>query len=119
MSDKPSKSNRHSDRRRSSRTIRVSNPMIEIRFTGSPRYQLKVRDLSNEGAGIVDRPDSDLLKMIEVDQELNIRLVLPRDYIGPSGNFRSKVVHIEEILEGPYRGHLVVGLSFRTGVTSA
>jgi hypothetical protein len=50
--------------------------MIEIRFTGHPVYQLKVRDLTNEGAGIVVRLDSDLLKMIEVGQELNVRLVL-------------------------------------------
>jgi hypothetical protein len=93
--------------------------MIEIRFTGHPAYQLKVRDLTNEGAGIVVRPDSDLLNMIEVGQELNVRLVLPRDYRGPSGHFRSKVVHVDEILEGPFKGHMIVGLSFLTGITSA
>ena len=93
--------------------------MIEIRFLGTPPYQLKVRDLSNEGAGIVVRPDSNLLKMIEVGQELNVRLVLPRDYTGPSGHFRSKVVHIDEILDGPFKGHMVVGLSFLTRINSA
>ena len=86
--------------------------MIEIRFTGHPTYQLKVRDLSNGGAGIVVRPDSNLLKMIEIGQELNVRLVLPRDYRGPSGHFRSKVEHITEIQNGPYKGHFVVGISF-------
>ena len=112
MPDKPLKSTRDQDRRKTGRSTRSSNPMIEIRFSGHPVYQLKVRDLSNEGAGIVVRPDSDLLKMIEVGQELNVRLVLPRNYLGPSGDFRSKVVHIDEILEGPYRGHMLVGLSF-------
>ena len=86
--------------------------MIEIRFSGSPPYQLKVRDLSNEGAGIVVRPDSKLLEMIEVGQELKVRLVLPRGYSGPSGHFRSIVEHITEIHDGPYQGHLVLGISF-------
>jgi hypothetical protein len=119
MPDKPSKPIQQPDRRRTARSIRLSNPMMEIRFAGCPRYQLKVRDLSNEGAGIIVRPDSDFLKMIEVGQELNVSFVLPRDYIGPSGNFRSKVVHIDEILKGPFKGHRVVGLSFLAGANSA
>jgi len=119
MQDKPSKPTQPSDRRNKGRSTRLSNPMIEIRFRGSPPYQLKVRDLSNEGAGIVVRQDSNFLKMIEVGQELNVRLVLPRDYRGASGHFRSRVVHIHEIPAGPYRGHMIVGLSFLTGITSA
>jgi hypothetical protein len=93
--------------------------MIEIKFTGIPTYQLKVRDLSNEGAGIVVRPDSKLLEMIEVGQDLNIRLVLPRDHTGPAGHFRSRVMHINTILEGPFKGHMVVGISFLARNTSA
>jgi hypothetical protein len=54
-----------------------------------------------------------------IGQELPVRLVLPRDYRGQSGNFRSKVVHIDIILEGPFKGHLIVGLYFLTGITSA
>ena len=118
MPDKPSKSTQHSDRRSKARFTLSSNPMIEIRFTGHPAYQLKARDLTNEGAGIVVRPDSNLLKMIEVGQELNIRLVLPRDYRGPSGHFRSRVMHINEIQEGPFKGHMVIGLSFLTKIAS-
>jgi hypothetical protein len=119
MPDEPLKSTRDPDRRRTARSTRSSNPMIEIRYSGHPVYQLKVRDLSHEGAGIVVRSDSDLLKMIEIGQELNVRLVLTRDHIGPSGNFRSRVVHIDEIMESPFKGHMIVGLSFLTGATSA
>jgi hypothetical protein len=92
--------------------------MAVISMSGSPLYQLKIRDLSDEGAGIVVRTDSSLLKMIEIGKELNVRLVLPRDYSGPSGHYQSRVEHITEILEGPFKGHMIVGLSFLTGNNS-
>jgi hypothetical protein len=79
---------------------------MAISCPGGPLYQLKVRDLSYEGAGIVVRPDSNLLKMIEIGQELKVKVMLPRDYKGPSGQYRSRVEHITEIEEGPYQGHL-------------
>jgi hypothetical protein len=92
--------------------------MAVISMSGTPLYQLKIRDLSDEGAGIVVRTDSSLLKMIEIGKELTVRLVLPRDYSGPSGHYQSRVEHITELQEGPFKGHLIVGLSFLTGVRS-
>jgi hypothetical protein len=92
--------------------------MVEIRLAGGPFYQLKVRDLSNEGAGIVVRSDSNFLKMIQVGQGLNVRLILPMNYQGPSGDYRSRVEHITEIADGPYNGHLVVGISILAGINS-
>jgi hypothetical protein len=92
--------------------------MAVISVSSSPLYQLKIRDLSVEGAGIVVRADSSLLKMIEIGKELTVRLVLPRDYSGPSGHYQSRVEHITELQEGPFKGHLIVGLSFLTGVRS-
>jgi len=86
--------------------------MVEIKFPGNPVYQLKVRDISNEGVGVLVRPDSKLLHLIEVGQEITVKLMLPRNYSEPSGSFRTKVEHITEIEEGPYQGHLVVGISF-------
>jgi hypothetical protein len=106
------------DRRSRYRSTHLSNPMVEIRLAGGPFYQLKVRDLSNEGAGIVVRSDSNFLKMIQVGQRLNVRLILPMNYQGPSGDYRSRVEHITEIADGPYNGHLVVGISILAGVNS-
>ena len=96
----------------------LSNPMAEIKLSGSPIYMLKVRDLSDKGAGVIVKSDSSLLKMIEIGKELTVRLVLPRDYSGPSGHYQSRVEHITELQEGPFKGHLIVGLSFLTGVRS-
>jgi hypothetical protein len=90
--------------------------MVEIRLAGGPLYLLKVRDLSNEGAGIVVRSDSNLLKMIQVGQRLNVRLILPVNYKGPSGHYRSRVEHITEIADGPYNGHLIIGISILSGM---
>jgi hypothetical protein len=101
------------ERRYRSRSTDLSDPLAEIKFSGSPLYLLKVRDLSDKGAGIVVRSDSGLLKMIEIGKELTVRLVLPRGYRGPSGNYRSRVEHITEIQDGPFKGHMVLGLSFQ------
>ncbi len=92
--------------------------MVEIKFTGNPIYQLKVRDISDEGVGVLVRPDSRLLKLIEIGQEISVKLILPRNYRGPSGTFRAKVEHITEIQEGRFKGHMILGLSFPTGVNS-
>ena len=86
--------------------------MVVISLSGSPLYQLKVRDLSDQGAGIVVRADSNLIQKIEAGQELRVRVVLPRGFPGPSGHFRSRVEHITELQEGPFNGHMIVGLSF-------
>lgn len=114
----PTKLSRNPDRRSRYRSTDLSNPMVEIRLAGGPLYQLKVRDLSNDGAGIVVRSDSNFLKMIEVGQRLDVRLILPVNYKGPSGHYRSTVEHITEIAEGPYNGHLVVGISILAGVSA-
>ncbi len=107
------------DRRNRYRSTNLSDPMVEIRLAGGPLYLLKVRDLSNEGAGIVVRSDSNLLKMIQVGQRLNVRLILPVNYKGPSGHYRSRIEHITEIADGPYNGHLIVGISILSGASFA
>ena len=86
--------------------------MVEIKIPGNPIYQLKVRDISDEGVGVLVRPDSKLLNLIEVGHEVIVKLVLPRNYRGPSGNFRARVEHITEIQENRFKGHMIVGLFF-------
>lgn len=109
---KAPKPSHYSEKRRRHRSTGPPNPMVEVKLFGNPIRQLKLRDLSDKGAGIVVRPDSSFLKMIEVGQEVNVRLVLPKDYQGPSGSYRSKIEHITETQESPFIGHMVVGLSF-------
>jgi hypothetical protein len=112
MLDNTPQSGQFRDRRARYRSKEMINPMAVINCHSGPLYQLKVRDLSYEGAGIVVRADSNLLKMIDIGQELKVRVVLPRDYKGPSGHYRSRVEHITEIEEGIYQGLFVMGISF-------
>ena len=112
MPDETSKPSQHREERKKPRSTNLSNPMAEIILPGNPIHQLKIRDISDDGAGVVVRPDSHLLKLIEIGQEVNVKLVLPRDYRGPSGSFRSRVIHVTEIQDGPYKDHLVIGVSF-------
>ena len=112
MPDEAIETGQSPERRYRSRSTDLSDPLAEIKFSGSPAYMLKVRDLSDKGAGIVVKSDSGLLKMIEIGQELKVRFILPREYRGPSGSYRSRVEHITEIQEGPFKGHMILGLSF-------
>ena len=100
------------DRRDRYRSKELGNPTVVISFAGGPVYQLKIRDLSYEGAGIVVRADSNFLQKIEIGRELKVRVLLPGGYQGPSGFYRSRVEHITDIQEGPFKGHLIVGISF-------
>jgi len=106
------KPDHQTDRRDRYRSKELGNPTVVISFAGGPIYQLKIRDLSYEGAGIVVRADSQFLKRVEIGRELKIRVLLPGGYQGPSGFYRSRVEHITEILDGPFKGHLIVGISF-------
>ena len=116
MPGKASKLSQHIEARRRRRSKSLSNPMVQIKFPGNPIYQLKVRDISDKGVGVLVRPDSKVLTLIEVGQEMSVKLMLPRNYSEPSGSFRAKVEHITEIEDGRFKGHMIVGLSFPTGV---
>jgi len=118
MPDETSKPSQLPEERRKPRSKDLPNPMVEIKLPGNPIYQLKIRDISDEGVGVLVKPDSKLLNLIEIGHEISVKLVLPRNYRGPSGHFPARVEHITEIQEGPYRGHMIVGLSFLTGINS-
>lgn len=99
------------DRRLEHRATKLTSHRAEIKFTGVPIYQLKVRDLSSKGAGIVARTDSNFLRLIQVGQELEVKLISFAAASGMSGRYRSRIAHISELKEGRFRGHMVVGLS--------
>jgi hypothetical protein len=102
------------NRRREPRATKLSNHRAEFKLTGVPIYQLKVRDLSAKGAGIVSRADSNFLKMIRIGQELDVTLISFADATGPSGYYRSRIEHISELKEGRFKGHIVIGISIFT-----
>jgi hypothetical protein len=102
------------DRRCEPRATELPNQRAEFKLTYVPVYQLKVRDLSAKGAGIVVKADSNVLKMIQVGQELDVKMI---PATGPLGYQRSRVAHVTELKEGRYRGHMVVGLSFLSKVS--
>jgi hypothetical protein len=102
------------NRRRIPRATKLSNHRAEFKLTGVPTYQLKVRDLSAKGAGIVARGDSNFLKMIRIGQELDVKLFSFAEAAGPSGYYRSRIEHISELKEGRFKGHIVIGISIFT-----
>jgi hypothetical protein len=59
------------ERRLEPRATKVSNHRAEFKLAGVPVYQLKVRDMSAKGAGIIIRADSKFLNMIQIGQELD------------------------------------------------
>jgi len=85
--------------------------MAEFKFDDSPTYQLKLQDVSPNGAGVIVRPDSKFLTLVAVGQELNLRLLAPDNSQIATGDYTAIVEHVSELGEGPYKGHFVVGLS--------
>lgn len=77
---------------------------------GTPSYQLKLRDISETGAGVIVRSDSKFLTLIQTGMELDIRLITPRGSRFHAGDYRGRVIRVSELAEGRFRGHQVVGI---------
>ena len=105
------------ERRCEPRATELPNQRAEFKLTYVPVYQFKVRDLSSKGAGIVVRGDSNVLKMIQVGLELDVKMIPGAGVASSSGYQRSRVAHVTELKEGRYRGHMVVGLSILNKVS--
>jgi len=99
------------DRRIEPRATKLSNHSAEFKIPGVPVYQLKVGDLSANGAGIVARADSKILNLIRIGQELDVKLISFAGATGQSGHYKSRIEHISEVKEGRYHGHMVIGIS--------
>jgi hypothetical protein len=96
------------ERRCEPRATELSNQRAEFKLTYIPVYQFKVRDLSPKGAGIVVRADSNVLKMMQAGQDLDVKMI---PGTAAPGYQRSRVAHVTELKEGRFRGHMVVGIS--------
>jgi hypothetical protein len=54
------------EKRKEIRSVYPSDTMLEIKLPGTPLYQLKIRDLSENGVGVIVKPDSPILKLIKM-----------------------------------------------------
>ena len=102
---------KHSERRTKPRSTKLPAHRVEIKFPSVPVYQLKVRDVSPNGAGIIVRADSKFLTMVEIGQELNVNFLAPADDPTLSGHYKLRIEHISELEKGRFKGHYVVGIS--------
>ena len=85
--------------------------MVEFAIIGHPVYQLKLQDISESGAGAIVRPDSKLLTLIQVDQQLKVKLLAPGgDSDLVPGSYQVRIAHISESKGGRFKGHVVVGI---------
>jgi hypothetical protein len=106
------------ERRTQARAVQLSNHRAEFKFPGVPVYQLKVRDLSEKGAGVVVKAGSNFLTLIQIGQELNMKLLSPSGSASPVGQYLSRVQHISGLEGGRFKGHLVVGMSMLKKINS-
>ena len=110
-SERISPTAKHPERRAEPRSTKLPTHRVEIKFPSVPVYQLKVRDVSPNGAGIIVRADSKFLTLVQIGQELNVNFLAPADHATLSGHYRLRIEHISELEAGRFKGHHVVGIS--------
>ena len=99
------------DRRPESRTLLDLYYSVEFRLeeTGNV-YQFKLRDISSKGLGILVNKDSAVLKYLKVGDTLDMHYI-PPESAGTSESLKTKIAHITEKDDEPFKGHFVIGLS--------
>ena len=98
------------ERRMISRDSASSEHMVEFAFPGVPVYQLKVKDISETGIGVVVRSDSKFLDLIKTGQELDIKLLAPQEARKKQEFYKAKISHITTLENGKFKGHQLVAL---------
>jgi hypothetical protein len=98
------------ERRSEPRTITEGLYSVEINLGGSiPIYQFKLWDISANGACILVREDSPILKHIRVGQKLSMKYY-STDKSKPTETFKSEIIHITKTDSGRHKGHYLVGV---------
>lgn len=97
------------ERRTWTRRTKLRNYRVEIKLIAQPIYQFKVRDISEKGAGLLVKDDSEFLKLIEVGQVVDADFISPTGKM-PSGLYKVEIRHITRHAKGELRGHGVVGV---------
>ena len=106
-----SHNNSSPDRRPESRTIldRYYSVEFQLQDTGNV-YQFKLRDMSSKGLGILVNKDSAVLKHLKVGDTVDMKYI-PPESAGSSESLKTKIAHITQKDEEPFKGHFVIGLS--------
>jgi hypothetical protein len=99
------------DRRPESRTIldRYYSVEFQLLDTGNV-YQFKLRDMSSKGLGILVNKDSAVLKYLKVGDTVDMKYI-PPESAGSSESLKTKIAHITQKDEEPFKGHFIIGLS--------
>ena len=99
------------DRRPESRVLLNHYYSVEFRLkdTGNV-YQFKLRDMSSKGLGILVNKDSAVLKHLKVEDTLDMHYI-PPESAGNSESLKTKIAHITEKEDEPFKGHFIIGLS--------
>ena len=98
------------DRRPESRTIldRYYSVEFQLKDTGNV-YQFKLRDMSSKGLGILVNKDSAVLKHLKVGDTVDMKY-FPPESAGLSESLKTKIAHITQKDEEPFKGHFLIGL---------
>jgi hypothetical protein len=88
----------------------LSEHMVVFAFPGAPLYQLKAKDISETGIGVVVKPDSKFLDLIETGQEMDVKLLAPQESRHIQGVYRARIAHITTLEEGRFKGHKLAAL---------
>ena len=83
---------------------------MEFNIPGVLAYQLKLQDISQTGAGVIVKPDSKFLDLVQVNQHFTVKLMSPRDSQLAQGIYQVRIAHITESKEGRFKGHMVIGI---------
>jgi hypothetical protein len=97
------------EKRSSKRSLPEGFHGAEIKLTGVPLYQFKLKDISDNGASILVKKDSAMVSHLEVGQSLKIKFY-SNSHPNLNGYFESKIKHITKIEEGRYKGHYLLGV---------
>jgi hypothetical protein len=96
----------------------MSEHMVEFVFPGVPVYQLKAKDISETGIGVIVRPDSKFLTLIQIGEEMKVKLLSPKESRHMQGVYRARIAHITALEEGKFKGHKVVALELISKIST-
>ena len=88
----------------------LSEHMVVFAIPSAPLYQLKAKDISETGIGVIVKADSKFLNLIEIGQEMNVELLAPQESRNMQGLYRARIAHITVLEEGRFKGHKLVAL---------
>ena len=82
----------------------------EIRLIGVPIYEVKIKDLSSNGASVLVNEASLLLNHLGIGKTISVKYYLG-DRSKAVGPFKANIMHLTKFEEGRFKGHFVAGLS--------